>query len=279
MARAYEMAVEITGAVGRSFNTVFQRATTNLNDLRNRSREVQREMNRLGREFRQGNIHQSQYAEATARLSRELRQLEGSQRRITALKSTFSNGMNTAKTAAGYAAVGSAVAATAVAVSSLNTAADFEAQMAKVSAKTEATRAEMEALNKEALRLGASTSLSGSEVAVAMDELAAKGFDATKIISAMPGLIAATEASGEDLTLVSNVVTSAINAYGMEATEASRIADVMVAMSANKTAAGVEDLGYSFKYAAPVANTLGIRLEELAAATGLLVDKGLAGEQ
>ncbi len=229
MARAYEMAVEITGAVGRSFNTVFQRATTNLNDLRNRSREVQREMNRLGREFRQGNIHQSQYAEATARLSRELRQLEGSQRRITALKSTFSNGMNTAKTAAGYAAVGSAVAATAVAVSSLNTAADFEAQMAKVSAKTEATRAEMEALNKEALRLGASTSLSGSEVAVAMDELAAKGFDATKIISAMPGLIAATEASGEDLTLVSNVVTSAINAYGMEATEASRIADVMVA--------------------------------------------------
>lgn len=278
MARSYEMAVEITGAVGRSFNSVFQRATTNLSDLRNRSREVQREMNRLGREFRQGNIHQSQYAESTARLSRELRQLEGSQRRITALKSTFSNGMNTAKTAAGYAAVGTAVAATAVAVSSLNTAADFEAQMAKVGAKTEATRAEMEALNKEALRLGASTSLSGSEVAVAMDELAAKGFDATKIIAAMPGLIAATEASGEDLALVSNVVTSAINSYGMEATEATRIADVM-AMSANKTAAGVGDLGYSFKYAAPVANTLGIQLEELAAATGLLVDKGLAGEQ
>lgn len=278
VARSYEMILEISGAVGRSLGSAFQRANTNITDLRNRAREAQREMNRLGREFRQGNIHQSQYAEGTARLSRELRQLEGSQRRIAALKTTFGNGMNTAKTAAGYAAVGSAVAATAVAVSSLNTAADFEAQMAKVSAKTEATRAEMEALNKEALRLGATTSLSGSEVAVAMDELAAKGFDATKIISAMPGLIAATEASGEDLALVSDVVTSAINSYGMEASEASRIADVM-AMSANKTAAGVGDLGYSFKYAAPVANTLGIKLEELAAATGLLVDKGLAGEQ
>ncbi|WP_342442901.1 phage tail tape measure protein [Lysinibacillus sp. FSL K6-0075] len=278
MARSYEMTLEINGAVDRSLGSAFQRANTNINDLRNRAREAQREMNRLGREFRQGNIHQSQYAEGTARLSRELRQLEGSQRRITALKTTFGNGMNTAKTAAGYAAVGSAVAATAVAVSSLNTAADFEAQMAKVSAKTEATRAEIAALNKEALRLGATTSLSGSEVAVAMDELAAKGFDATKIIAAMPGLIAATEASGEDLALVSDVVTSAINSYGMEATEASRIADVM-AMSANKTAAGVGDLGYSFKYAAPVANTLGIKLEELAAATGLLVDKGLAGEQ
>ncbi|MFJ7407120.1 MULTISPECIES: phage tail tape measure protein [unclassified Lysinibacillus] len=278
MARSLEMNVEINGAVGRSFNSTFQRATTNLNDLRNRARETQREMNRLGREYRQGNIHQSQYAESTARLSRELRQLEGSQRRISALKTTFSSGMNTVKTAAGFATVGTAVAATAAAVSSLNTASDFEAQMAKVGAKTEATRSEMTALNKEALKLGASSSLSASQVAVAMDELGAKGFDATKIIAAMPGLIAATEASGEDLALVSDVVTSAINAYGMEANEASRVADVM-AMSANKTAAGVGDLGYSFKYAAPVANTLGIKLEELAASTGILVDKGLAGEQ
>lgn len=278
MSRTFETTVQINGAIGSSLTSSFRGATTRLNDLSSRARAVQQEMNRLGRNFRQGTIHQSQYAESTARLSRELNQLENSQRRIAALKSTFNNGMNTAKMVAGGAAVSSAFAATAVAVSSLNTAADFEAQMAKVGAKTEASRAEMKALNDEALKLGASSSLSASQVAVAMDELGAKGFDANKIIAAMPGLIAATEASGEDLTLVSDVVTSAINAYGMKASEASRVADVM-AMSANKTAAGVGDLGYSFKYAAPVANTLGIKLEELAAATGMLVDKGLAGEQ
>lgn len=278
MSKTFDMTFEIAGKVGSSFNNVFQKATTSLSDLKGRAREAQRELDRLGREFRNGKIHQSQYAESTARVSRELKQLEASQRRISALKSTFSSGMNTAKTAAGVGAVSAAFAATATAVSSLNTAADFEAQMAKVGAKTEATKAEMEALNKEALRLGSSSSLSASQVAVAMDELGAKGFDANKIIAAMPGLIAATEASGEDLALVSNVVTSAINAYGMEAKEAGRVADIM-AMSANKTAAGVGDLGYSFKYAAPVANTLGIKLEELAASTGILVDKGLAGEQ
>ncbi|WP_336634896.1 phage tail tape measure protein [Lysinibacillus fusiformis] len=278
MSRTFETTVQINGAIGSSLTSSFRGATTRLNDLSSRARAVQQEMNRLGRDFRQGTIHQSQYAESTARLSRELMQLENSQRRISALKGTFNNGMNTAKMVAGGAAVGSAYAATAVAVSSLNTASDFEAQMAKVGAKTEASRAEMKALNDEALKLGASSSLSASQVAVAMDELGAKGFDANKIIAAMPGLIAATEASGEDLTLVSNVVTSAINSYGMQASEATRVADVM-AMSANKTAAGVGDLGYAFKYAAPVANTLGIKLEELAASTGLLVDKGLAGEQ
>ncbi|UED78364.1 phage tail tape measure protein [Lysinibacillus sp. CD3-6] len=276
--RSYDMTFEINGKVASSFNNVFNKATTNLNDLKKRSREAQREMARLGREFRNGKIHQSQYAEGTAKLARELKQLEGSQRRLNALKSTFDSGMNKAKRAAGVAVGGTAVAATTVALSSLNKAADFEAQMAKAGAKTEATRMEMAALNKEALRLGANSSLSASQVAVAMDELGAKGFDANKIIAAIPGLIAATEASSEDLALVSNVVTSAINAYGLEAKEASRVADVM-AMSANKTAAGVADLGFSFKYAAPVANTLGIQLEELAASTGILVDKGLAGEQ
>ncbi|MFF2794983.1 phage tail tape measure protein [Lysinibacillus xylanilyticus] len=278
MSKTFETTVQINGAIGGSLNSSFKSASSGLKDLSSRARAVQQEMNRLGSDYRKGTIHQSQYAESTAKLSRELKQLEGTQRRVNALKSTYNNTMSKTKAVAGGAAVGSAVAATAVAVSSLNTAADFEAQMAKVGAKTEASKAEMQALNKEALRLGASSSLSSSQVAVAMDELGAKGMDANKIIAAMPGLIAATEASGEDLTLVSNVVTSAINAYGMEASEASRVADVM-AMSANKTAAGVGDLGYSFKYAAPVANTLGIKLEELAASTGILVDKGLAGEQ
>ncbi|WP_432702476.1 phage tail tape measure protein [Lysinibacillus sphaericus] len=276
--KALEMTIEIGGRVAGSLGNVFRRANGDIDDLRNRSRSAQRELNRLGNEFRQGRITQTQYAEATARITREMQRLENSQRRIKAMSGALNNGINTGKAVAGAAAIGTAFAATATAISSLNTAADFEAQMAKVGAKTEATKEEMKALNQEALRLGASSSLSASSVAVAMDELGAKGFDATKIISAMPGLIAATEASGEDLTLVSDVVTSAINAYGMEAKEASRVADVM-AMSANKTAAGVADLGYSFKYAAPVANTLGIKLEELAASTGILVDKGLAGEQ
>lgn len=276
--KALEMTIEIGGRVAGTLGNAFRRATGDIDDLRNRSRQAQRELNRLGNEFRQGRITQEQYALATARITREMRQLEGAQRRITSISGTLQSGLNTGKVVAGMAAIGTATAVAATAMSSLNTASDFQAQMAKVGAKTEATKEEMKALNQEALRLGASSSLSASQVALAMDELGAKGFDATKIISAMPGLIAATEASGEDLTLVSNVVTSAINAYGMAATEATRVADVM-AMSANKTAAGVGDLGYAFKYAAPVANTLGIKLEELAAATGLLVDKGLAGEQ
>lgn len=155
---------------------------------------------------------------------------------------------------------------------------DFQAQMAKVGTIAGATKDEMKALTDTAIQLGADTPKSASEVAIAMQELAAKGFDANKTIAAMPGIISASVASGEDLAMTSDVITSALNAFNFKASESGHIADVM-AMSANATAAGVQDLGYSFKYAAPVANTLKIKMEELAAATGMMVDKGLAGEQ
>lgn len=166
----------------------------------------------------------------------------------------------------------------ATAMDSLNTAMDFEAQMSKVGAIADATGDDLNRLKDTAVQLGAETTKSASEVAQSMQELAAKGFDTNKIIGAMPGIIKAAEASGEDLALTSDVVTSALNAFNMEAEQASHIADVM-AMAANETAAGINDMGYAFKYAAPVANSLGISMEELASATGLMVDKGLEGSQ
>jgi TP901 family phage tail tape measure protein len=172
----------------------------------------------------------------------------------------------------------SAAGAVGLAVSSINKSAEFEQQMSKVGAIADASGADLARLKDSAMGLGASTSKSATEVAQAMESLAAKGFDTNKIIGAMPGIINAATASGEDLAMVSDVVTSALNAFGLKASAATHVADVM-SLSANKTAAGVEDLGYSFKYAAPVAKGLGIKLEELAAATGMMVDKGLAGEQ
>ena len=273
-----EMTIEIAGKVGGSLGSSFKKATGDIDGLKKQSYAAQRELSRLGREFSKGNIHQTQYATETAKVRSELRKLEGDMRRVNAVSSTLQRGWAKTKAVVGVAAVAGAAAITTATVKSVNVAADFESQMSKVQAKTQASSTELNDMRATAIGLGASTTLSASETAIAMDSLAAKGFDANKIIAAMPGIISAAEASGEDLALVSDVVTSAINSYGLEAGEASRVADIL-SMSANKTAAGVMDLGQSFKYAAPVSKALGISIEELTAVTGGLVDKGLAGEQ
>lgn len=183
---------------------------------------------------------------------------------------------NVGNIGAGFTAAGAGVAlGLGYAV---KTAADFESQMSRVSAISGASGEQLEALRDTALDLGASTSKSASEVAVGMEEMAKKGFEVNEVMAAMPGIISASEASGEDLALVSNVVASALNSFGLEATEASRVADIM-ATAANNSSADVNDLGYAFKYAAPIANTLGYSMETLAAATGIMTDAGLEGSQ
>jgi TP901 family phage tail tape measure protein len=159
----------------------------------------------------------------------------------------------------------------------VKSAADFDTAIRKAGAIAGASASELTDMKNAALDLGATTSKSAKEVANAMTELAAKGFDANQTIAAMPGIIKAAEASGEDLALVSDTITSALNAFRMEASEANKVADVM-AMTANKSAAGIADMQYAFKYAAPAAAQLGISMEELAAATGIMANAGIKGE-
>lgn len=155
-------------------------------------------------------------------------------------------------------------------------AADFDSQIRKAGAIAGATAKELDAMKEAALQMGATTSESASSVAVAMTELAAKGFNANQAIAAMPGIIAAAEASGEDLALAADTVSSALNIWGLEAAESARVADVL-AMSANVSAAGIDDLGYVLKYAGGPAAALGISLEEVAAAAGIMTNAGLDG--
>lgn len=109
-----------------------------------------------------------------------------------------------------------------------------------------------------------------------MAELAAKGFDANQTIAAMPGIIAASEASGESLAIAADTVSAALNIWSLEAAEAGHVADVL-AMAANVSAAGIEDLQQAFKYAGAPAAALGISMEEVAASIGIMTDSGIAG--
>ncbi|SHE66114.1 phage tail tape measure protein, TP901 family, core region [Seinonella peptonophila] len=210
-------------------------------------------------------------AKSSAGMKKSFGELDNTMKKSGINMQEIGLGMGAAMTVAGAAiAVGLGVA--------VSKAADFEAQIDRVGAISGASSTDMQKLRQSALDLGASTSKSATEVAQGMELMAASGYKTNDIIAAMPGVIAAAEASGEDFARVTEVVTSALNGFGLEAKEATRVADIM-AMSANQSRASVDDLGFAFKYAAPVAKQLGVSIEELAAATGIMVDAGLEGSQ
>lgn len=165
-----------------------------------------------------------------------------------------------------------------VASAGLKVASDFEFSMSQVRAISGATGDDFEALRDKAIDLGASTSFSSSEVADAMTEMAKAGWDTNQILDGMEGVLDAAAASGENLATVSTIVADAITGFGLEAADSTRVADLLT-QAANAGTIGINDLGESFKYIAPVANTMGFSIEDVTTAITALSTAGIKGSQ
>lgn len=155
---------------------------------------------------------------------------------------------------------------------------EFEAKMSKVQAIAGATKEELEKLTETAIELGSKTSFSSSQVAEGMENLASAGFTTNEIIKSMPGLLDLAASSGTDLARAAEITASAIRGFGLEANTSAHIADVF-AEAAARTNAQTEDMGEAMKYVAPVAKTVGLSIEETAAAIGIMSDAGVKGSQ
>lgn len=155
---------------------------------------------------------------------------------------------------------------------------EFETGMSAVRSLTGATDEEFLLLKQTAKDLGASTSFSASQASEGMQYLAMAGWDTNQIIAAMPGLLNLAAAGATELGTAADIVSDVMTAMGMSADEASRAADVFArtATSSNTT---IEGLGDTLKYAAPIAHSFGMELEDVAALAGMMGDAGIKGSQ
>lgn len=165
-----------------------------------------------------------------------------------------------------------------IATVGLKTASDFESAMSNVKAISGATGEEFDELRQKAIDLGGSTAFSATEVADAMTEMAKAGWNTEQIIAGMGGVLDAAAASGESLGTVSTIVADAITGFGMEAAESTRVADLLT-QAANAGTIGINDLGESFKYIAPVAAAAGWSIEDTTTALSAMSMSGIKGSQ
>ena len=160
----------------------------------------------------------------------------------------------------------------------VKTAGDFDQSMAQVKAITGATGDDFESLRDLAIDLGAKTAYSAVECADAMTEMGKAGWSTQQIIDGMSGVLDAAASSGEGLASVSTIVADAVSGFGLEAKDASRIADIL-AHSANAGTIDIADLGETFKYVAPMAQSMGLSIEDVTTATTAMSMAGIKGSQ
>lgn len=165
-----------------------------------------------------------------------------------------------------------------IGTAAVKTASDFEAGMSKVKAISGATGSEFDNLREKALEMGAKTKFSATESASAFEYMAMAGWKTNDMLEGIEGVMNLAAASGEDLALVSDIVTDALTAFGLSAKDTGNFVDVLAAASANSNT-NVSMLGESFKYVAPVAGTLGFTIEDTAVALGLMANNGIKASQ
>lgn len=179
--------------------------------------------------------------------------------------------------------VGVAVAGVATAVGGLSMAAikvgsDFEEGMSKVQAISGATGKELEELTEKAKEMGAKTKFSAGESAQAFQYMAMAGWKTGDMLNGIEGIMNLAAASGEDLAMVSDIVTDALTAFGLQAKDSAHFADVLAKASSNSNT-NVGLMGYTFQYVAPVAGALKYSIEDCAVAIGLMANAGIKGEK
>ena len=153
---------------------------------------------------------------------------------------------------------------------------DFESGMSKVAAISGASGQELEKLTEKAKEMGSTTKFSATESAAAFEYMAMAGWKTEDMLNGIEGIMSLAAASGEDLATTSDIVTDALTAFGMKASDAGHFSDVLAQASSNANT-NVGMMGETFKYVAPVAGALGYTAEDTALAIGLMANAGIKG--
>ncbi len=158
----------------------------------------------------------------------------------------------------------------------VRTAANFESSMNRVGALTQATGDDFDRLNERAQELGRTTQFSAAQAADGMAFLAQAGFETNEIYEAMPGILNLAAAGQLELAEASDIASNVLQGMNMDVSEMDRLVDVLAATSISANT-DVRQLGDAMSFVAPVAAGLGVSVEEVAAAIGLMGDAGIQG--
>lgn len=158
----------------------------------------------------------------------------------------------------------------------IDTYKDFEAAMSQVQAISGATDSEMGRLTGKAKEMGASTKFTAEESAEAFNYMAMAGWKTGDMLDGIEGILNLAASSGESLAATSDIVTDALTAFGMSASDSGHFADVLAQASSNANT-NVGMLGESFKYVAPVAGAMKYSVEDVSLALGLMANASVKG--
>lgn len=158
----------------------------------------------------------------------------------------------------------------------VETTRSFEDGMARVQAVTNATQAEFQVMEQEALKWGSTYRYTATEAANSLENLTRNGLSAQQATEALSPTLQLAQANTIGLAEAADITTNVMNGFGLEVKDMGRVNDVLSSTAAH-SATNISMLAEAEKNAAPFGHSLGQSIEEVNAALGVLADVGIKG--
>ena len=158
----------------------------------------------------------------------------------------------------------------------VKTLATFEASMKRVEALLgdRAVGGAMSALTLKARELGATTAFTASQAAEGMQFLTLAGFNALQTFQAIGPALDLAQAGALDLGSAADIVSNIMQGFNVKAEKTGEVVDALAFVAARSNT-NIRQLGEAMKFVAPVAGAVGLKVQEVTAALGLLGNSGL----
>lgn len=232
-------------------------------------------------QYRNGEIDQGKYDAFRRELittENQLKELEKDAARSNVTINSFGEKMK--ETGGKLTATGKAVMPVSAAVAGIGTAAavsavNFEDAMAKVSTIADTTEVPLDELRSQILALSSQTGISANEIADNVYNAISAGQKTGDAVNFVTNSTKLAKAGFADAGAALDVLTTILNAYGMEASEVTNVSDMLI-QTQNLGKTTVAELSSSMGKVIPTANAYHVQLDQLCAGYAKMTANGVA---
>lgn len=151
---------------------------------------------------------------------------------------------------------------------------DYDQALHDLKAITQATDEETARMGETIKQVAATTKFSTAEVADGMKTLGQAGFTAEEAIRGIQGIADLATGTLTNMSDSVDLVSTAIRAFGMDASEATEVSDVF-ANAINGSKLTMDKLRVAFNYIGPIAKLAGVEFKDLTSTMMMLANKGI----
>lgn len=278
---------ELTAQLVKEENEVAkntERLKNNENQIRQTTASIQsqeEQLERMAQELREAGIDTDNLGESNERLQRSYERLRGSQENLNRINSEQAKiKENIAATRTQLLGTIGAVSAVAAAVYAgpVQAAQEYETAIAKVSTIADANVVPIEAMSSEIMKLSNTTGIAASQIADDVYNAISAGQQTGDAVNFVSYSTKLAKAGFAESAQTLDVLTTILNAYGMEAEEVSKVSDMLV-QTQNKGKVSVGELSSVMGKIIPTANANNVALEQLCAGYAIMTSKGIAAAE